>query len=525
VSLLESSCRRFAARPAYHNLGTTLTYGGLERLSRHFAAYLQSLGLIKGDRIALIMPNLLQYPVALFGALRAGLIVVNTNPLYTARELRGQLRDSGARAVVVLENAAHVLASVRADTQVEHIVITSAGDLLPFPRSAAVKFVVRHVRRQVPGYELPGAESLRDALDQGARRELQAPTTQPEDIAFLQYTGGTTGVPKGAMLTHRNIVANLMQLSAVWGDLLQPGAEIMITPLPLYHVFCLTCNCMFFMQHGGLNVLITDPRKIPALVRELARWRFSMITAVNTLYVALLADPGFARLDFSHLKLGVAGGMSLHPSVAEKWRAITGCPLVEGYGLTEASPVVACNSYQLARAGTVGQPLPGTEISIRENGAEVPRGEPGELWVRGPQIMRGYWNKHDETAQVLADGWLRTGDVAILDSDGLLRIVDRKKDMIIVSGFKVFPNEVEAVVSAHPAVLECGCIGVPDERSGQAVAIFVVVRTGQHLTEQELLEYCRDRLTAYKMPKHVEFRTTLPKTNVGKVLRRELSPH
>ena len=523
VSLLESSCRRFAARPAYHNLGATLTYGEVERLSRHFAAYLQSQGLVKGDRIALMMPNVLQYPVALFGAMRAGLTVVNTNPMYTARELRGQLRDCGARAVVVVENAAHVLAEVKADTQIEHVVITSIGELLPFRKRAAVNFVVRHVKRLVPHYELPGAVSFRHALACGARCEYRTRTVEPQDVAFLQYTGGTTGIPKGAILTHHNIVANLMQLSEVWGDLLEPGGEIMITPLPLYHVFCLTCNCMLFMQHGGLNVLITDPRNIAGLIGELAKWPFSMITAVNTLYSALLAHPRFEQLDFSRLKLGVAGGMSLHPSVAEKWQTITRRPLVEGYGLTEASPVVACNSHLYARTGTVGRPLPATEISIREDGLEMPRGQPGELWVRGPQVMRGYWNRHGETEQVLADGWLRTGDIAILDPDGFLRIVDRKKDMIIVSGFKVFPNEIEAVVGAHPAVLECGCIGVPDERSGQAVAIFVVVRPGQQLEESELLEYCRERLTAYKLPKRVEFRSSLPKTNVGKVLRRELA--
>jgi len=471
-----------------------------------------------------MMPNQLQYPIALFGALRAGLIVVNTNPMYTARELRTQLCDSGARAAVVLENAAHVLADVRLNTHIEHVVVTSVGELLPFPRRTAVNFVMRHVKHLVPRYELPGAVSLRHALAEGARCGFRSRSVEPGDIAFLQYTGGTTGVPKGAILTHRNIVANLMQLSAVWGELLEPGGEIVITPLPLYHVFCLTCNCLLFMQHGGLNVLVTDPRNIRAFVKELAKWRFSMITAVNTLYVALLAHPEFGRLDFSRLKLGVAGGMSLHPSVAEKWQAVTGHPLVEGYGLTEASPVVACNSYQRAKPGTVGQPLPGTEISIRENNVEAPRGQAGELYVRGPQVMRAYWNRHDETVQVLTDGWLRTGDIAVLDTDGFLRIVDRTKDIIIVSGFKVFPNEVEAVVCSHPAVLECGCVGIPDERSGQAVAVFVVVRPEQQLTEEELLEYCRDRLTAYKMPRYVEFRTALPKTNVGKVLRRELHP-
>jgi long-chain acyl-CoA synthetase len=524
VDVLEQSCQRFARRPAFHNLGTTLTYSDLERLTRHFAAYLQSRGLNKGDRIALMMPNLLQYPVALFGALRAGLIVVNTNPMYTARELRTQLRDSGARAVVVLENVAHVLEDVRQDTEVEQVVTTAVGDLLPVSKRVAVNFVVRHVRHRVPDYDLPGAVNLRRALAQGSDRDFERRAVGPEDIAFLQYTGGTTGVPKGAILTHRNMVANLSQMGAVWGNVLAPSEEIIITPLPLYHVFCLTCNCLLFMQLGGLNVLITDPRDIPGFVRELARWKFSMISGVTTLYSALLAHPDFARLDFSHLKFGAAGGMSLHPSVVERWRAITGHPLVEGYGLTEASPVVACNSYNEPWTGTVGRPLPATEIRIQDSGVEVPRGEPGELWVRGPQVMRGYWNRPEETAEVLTEeGWLRTGDVAVLEPDGALRIVDRKKDMIIVSGFKVFPNEIEAVVSAHPAVLECGCIGVPDERSGQAVAVFVALRPAQQLSEAELIQFCRDRLTAYKMPKHVEFRVSLPKTNVGKVLRRELS--
>ena len=528
VGLLEQSCQRFAERPAFHSLGTTLTYSDLDRLSRHFAAWLRSCGLRKGDRIALMMPNILQYPVALFAALRAGLVVVNTNPLYTARELRTQLRDSGARAAVVLENAAHVLADVRADTQIEHIVTTTVGELLPFPKRAVVNLLA-HLKHPSPNYELPDAVSLRHALARGeslawrADAAFNAQKVEPDDVAFLQYTGGTTGVPKGAILTHRNMVANLEQIGAVWGGLLEPGREIIITPLPLYHVFCLTCNCLLFVKYGGLNVLITDPRNIPAFVNELSRWRFSMITGVTTLYSALLSNPDFARLDFSRLKLGAAGGMSLHPSIVRQWRTITGRPLLEGYGLTEASPVVACNSYTETWEGTVGRPVTGTEISIREAGKEVPRGESGELCVRGPQVMRGYWNRPEETAQVLTEGWLRTGDVALLEADGSIRIVDRKKDMIIVSGFKVFPNEIESVVGAHPAVLECGCTGVPDERSGQAVAIFVVVRPGQQLTEAELLDFCRERLTPYKMPKRVEFRATLPKTNVGKVLRRQLT--
>ncbi|HSD74214.1 MAG TPA: AMP-binding protein [Steroidobacteraceae bacterium] len=523
TAIFEASCQRFADRPAYHNLGVTLTYAELERLTRRFAAYLCGLGLGKGDRIALMMPNLLQYPVALFGALRAGLTVVNTNPLYTPRELRHQLRDSGARCIVVLENVAHVLAEVRADTAVEHVVLTSVADLVPYPKRAAVNFVVRHIKRMVPEYRLPGAVRFREALARGGQSELRPPELTGEDIAFLQYTGGTTGVAKGSMLTHRNMVANLLQVAGFWRDVIEPGREVVITALPLYHVFCLTCNCLVFTQHGGLNVLITNPRDIPGFVNELRKWRFSIITGVNTLYNALLNHPEFARLDFSALKLGAAGGMALHPSVAEKWRAATGRPLLEGYGLTETSPVVACNLLDNPRIGTVGVPLPSTEVSVREGEVELPSGEAGELCVRGPQVMRGYWNRPDETAKTLTpDGWLHTGDVATVDAQGFVRIVDRKKDMIIVSGFKVFPNEIEAVLTEHPAVLECGCIGVADPRSGQAVKIFVVTRPGASVSSEELLAHCRERLTGYKVPKHVEFRTALPKTNIGKILRREL---
>ena len=524
VAVFEQSCQRFADRPAYHNLGVTLTYRDLDRLSRDFGAYLLSIGLVKGDRIALMMPNLLQYPVAMFGALRAGLTVVNTNPLYTARELQHQLSDSGARAIVILENFAHVLAQVRADTSLQYIIITGVGDLAPLPKRAVVNFVVRRIRHLVPAYELPGAVAFRRALARGAQCEFHPAVIGRQDVAFLQYTGGTTGVAKGAMLSHRNMVANLLQVAAFWKNLIEPGREVMITPLPLYHVFCLTCNCLVFMQHGALNVLITNPRDIPAFVAELRKWRFSMITGVNTLYNALLGHPGFARLDFSALKLGAAGGMALHPSVAERWQATTGRPLVEGYGMTETSPVVACNSYENPAVGTVGLPLPSTQISIRDGDLELPLGERGEVCVRGPQVMLGYWKQPDETANVLsADGWLRTGDIGVLEPTGLLRIVDRKKDLIIVSAFKVYPNEIEAAVGEHPAVLECGCIGVPDPRSGQAVKIFVVLRDGTSLGEEELLEHCRARLTGYKVPKYLEFRQSLPKTNVGKVLRRALA--
>jgi len=524
IAILEQSCRRFADRPAYHNLGVTLSYAELERLSRDFGAYLLGLGLVKGDSVALMMPNLLQYPVAMFGALRAGLTVVNVNPLYTARELRHQLRDSGAKAIVILENFAHVLAQVRRETSLEHFVMTAVGDLAPFARRTVVNFMVRRIKRLVPAYELPGAVGLRQALTLGSRREFHPGVIGPDDIAFLQYTGGTTGIAKGAMLTHRNMVANLLQVAAFWKNLIEPGREIMITPLPLYHIFCLTCNCLVFMQHGALNVLITNPRDIPAFINELSKWRFSMITGVNTLYQALLNHPGFARLDFSALKLGAAGGMALHPSVAARWRAITGRPLVEGYGLTEASPVVSCNSYEAPLLGSVGLPLPSTEISVREGDLELSAGETGDLCVRGPQVMRGYWHRPEDTALVLTpDGWLRTGDIAVLDADGALHIVDRKKDLIIVSAFKVFPNEVETVVAEHPAVLECGCIGVPDARSGQAVKIFVVLREGSSLAQDDLLHHCRERLTGYKIPKYIEFRRSLPKTNIGKILRRVLT--
>ena len=524
VGVLERSCARFASRPAYRNLGVTLTFAELERASRALAAWFQHAGLARGERVALMMPNLLQYPVALFGALRAGLTVVNTNPLYTARELRHQLEDSGASAIVVLENFAHVLEAVIAQTRVRRVIVTAVADLAPLPKRVAVNFVVRRVKRLVPPYTLAGAVPLRAALAQGEALELAPPALTPEDLAFLQYTGGTTGVPKGAMLTHGNMVANLGQMREFWGAIIEPGGEVMVTPLPLYHVFCLTCNCLLFLDQGGLNLLITDPRDIPAMIAELARTPFSMMTGVNTLYAALLDDPRFRRLDFSRLKLGAAGGAALHPGVAADWLKTTGRPLLEGYGLTEASPVVACNPPEAPRLGTVGIRLPRTEISIRGEDGELPRGEAGELRVRGPQVMRGYWHRPEETAEVLsADGWLRTGDIALLEPSGYLRIVDRKKDLINVSGFKVFPNEIESVLGEHPSVLESGCIGVPDARSGEAVKVFIVPRPGTRLTVDEVLAHCRARLTSYKIPRQVEFRDTLPKSPIGKILRRELA--
>ena len=524
VALFEESCRRFAGRPAYHNLGVTLTFRDLERLSGQFAAYLAGLGLARGERVALMMPNLLQYPVALFGVLRAGLTVVNTNPLYTARELRHQLSDSGATCIVIVENFAHVLADVIAETSVRHVVTTGIGDLAGFPKSVAVNFVVRHVRHLVPPYSLPAAVNFRAALACGAQLDMPRPAIAPQDIAFLQYTGGTTGVAKGAMLTHRNLVANVMQAAAFWNGILEPGQDVMITPLPLYHVYCLTVDCLLFLQQGGLNVLITNPRDIPGFVRELRKWRMTLITGVDTLFNALADHPGIARVDFSRLKVGLAGGMPLQARTAEKWRALTGRGIAEGYGLTEASPVVAGNRYDAPRIGSVGLPVPSTEVSLRGDGQnEVPIGEPGELCVRGPQVMAGYWNRPADSADVItADGWLRTGDIAVMDPGGYLRIVDRKKDMIIVSGFKVFPNEIESVAAEHPAVLEAGCIGVPDAHSGQVVKVFVVARESVSISVDELREHFSARLTAYKRPKYLEFRQSLPKSNIGKVLRREL---
>jgi long-chain acyl-CoA synthetase len=525
VDVLRHSREQFGPAPAFHNLGTTLTFEEVDRRSRDFAAWLSARGLRKGERIALMMPNVLQYPIAMFGALRAGLVVVNTNPLYTPRELEHQLRDSGAVAIVVLANFAHVVEKVIARTDLRHVIVTQVGDLLGFPKGSIVNWAARRIKHMVPRYRLPTAVSFRQVLDGGSRLPFAAPAIHGDDLAFLQYTGGTTGVAKGAMLAHRNLVANLEQVSTLWSDTIEDGKEIAITPLPLYHVFSMT-SCLMFFKHGGLSVLITNPRDLPAFVAELARWRFTFITGVNTLYNALLDHPGFAQLDFSRLKLGVAGGMALHPSVAERWRAVTGRDLIEGYGLTESSPVVACNLPGAARIGTVGVPVPSTEVSIRDAGGELAPGAEGELCVRGPQVMSGYWNMPDETAGTIdTEGWMHTGDIARIDDDGFVHIVDRKKDMIIVSGFKVFPNEVETVLTTHSAVVEAGCVGVPDERSGQAVKAFIVVR--ETLTVEQVREFCREHLTAYKVPKYIEFRPTLPKTNIGKILRRALieEPH
>ena len=525
LDIYDASIATYTDRVAYVNFGKEMTFGELDRLSEQFAAYLQGLGLQKGDRIALMMPNILQYPVAIFGALKAGLVVVNTNPMYTARELRHQLTDSGARAIVVVENFAHVVQKVRDEVPVEHIITTRVGDLLGFPKGTLIDFVLRYVKKAVPPFNLPGAVSFPDAVRRGAGRAVERVPHTLDDIAFLQYTGGTTGVAKGAMLTHRNIVANMLQakewmLSAKLGD----DVEHVICALPLYHIFALTANCFSFMAMGGVNILITNPRDMEGFVKELSKVPFSFLTGVNTLFNGLLNTPGFAELDFSKLKGALGGGMAVQRAVANRWREVTGTPLVEAYGLTETSPAACINPFDIEEFnGCIGLPISSTECGIMDDdGSLLPQGEVGELVVRGPQVMKGYWERPEETAKVLTDdGWLRTGDVAMMTPEGFFKIVDRKKDMILVSGFNVFPNEIEDVVAHHPKVLEVAAVGVPDEKSTEAVKLFVV-KSDPSLTEEELRAYCKEELTGYKRPRHIEFRDELPKSNVGKILRREL---
>ena len=526
--LLEQSCERFRARPAFTNMGVSLSYDELDRRSREFGAWLQhEAGLKRGERVAIMLPNLLQYPVALFGALRAGMVVVNVNPLYTARELQHQLSDSGATAIVVLENFAHTLQEIVATTALRHVITTRVGDLMPPLKAGLVNFVVKWIKRGVPRWQLPDAVAFNTVLGRGARHRLaEVPLTQ-DDIAFLQYTGGTTGVAKGAILTHGNLVANVEQTSAWIGNSLKEGEEVVVTPLPLYHVFALTANLLTFVKWGANDVLITNPRDIPGFIKELRKTRFTVITGVNTLYHKLLDAPGFERVKQANagaLKLAVAGGMSVQRSVAERWQQQMGVPLIEGYGLTEASPIVCANPLDAREfSGAIGMPIPSTRVDIRdEAGNPLPLGEAGELCVQGPQVMRGYWNMPDETARVLsADRWLRTGDICQMDADGMVRFVERAKDVVVVSGFKVYPNEVEAVLMLHPGVREAGVAGVPDEASGEAVKAFVVKRDPA-LTAAELVAHCRANLAAYKVPKQVEFRDRLPKSPIGKVLRRAL---
>ncbi len=523
--MFEKSVARYREKTAYINMGGTLTYGRLDELSRNFAAYLQSvLRLPKGARIAIMMPNVLQYPVAMLGALRGGYTVVNCNPLYTPRELEHQLKDSGAEAIVILENFAHTLEEVIARTPIRHVVLARMGDLLGFPKGAIVNFVVKHVKKMVPAWRLPQAVGFNAALDKGGSTSFTPVAVTQDDLAFLQYTGGTTGVSKGAMLTHRNILANLAQAHAWIRPAVREGEEIVITALPLYHIFALTANCFTFLRIGAANVLITNPRDIPGFVAELAKYRFSVLTGVNTLFNALLNNAAFNGLDFSSLKVTLGGGMAVQKAVAEKWHQVTGKPLIEAYGLTETSPAATMNPLNIPEYnGSIGLPIGSTEVAIRDDdGNDLPLGQAGELCVRGPQVMKGYYNRPEETAKVIMpDGFLRTGDVAVMDERGFVRIVDRKKDMILVSGFNVYPNEVEDIVALHPGVLEVAAVGVPDAKSGEAVKIFVV-RKDPGLTAEALIAHCRDSLTGYKVPHYVEFRDELPKTNVGKILRRAL---
>ncbi|EJD6583474.1 long-chain-fatty-acid--CoA ligase FadD [Providencia rettgeri] len=524
AELLENAVSQYADQPAFINMGAVMTYRKLEERSRAFAAYLQNgLGLKKGDRVALMMPNLLQYPIALFGILRAGMVVVNVNPLYTPRELEHQLNDSGAAAIVIVSNFAHTLEKIVYNTKVKHVILTRMGDQLSRPKATIVDFVVKYVKRLVPKYNLPDAISFRRAMHYGYRMQYIKPNIAGSDLAFLQYTGGTTGVAKGAMLTHRNMLANLEQARAAYGPVLKFGEEFVVTALPLYHVFALMVNCLLFINVGGVNLLITNPRDVPDTVKQLGRYPVTSITGVNTLFNAWLHNDEFKKLDFSRLRLSVGGGMPVQKAVAEKWQQLTGKHLLEGYGLTECSPLVTGNPYTLTSySGSIGLPVPSTDVKfLDDDGHEVAIGEPGEMWVKGPQVMNGYWNRPDSTAEAIVDGWLATGDIAEIDTEGYIRIVDRKKDMIIVSGFNVYPNEIEDVISAHPDVIECAAIGVPSESTGEAVKVFVVTKN-TNLTADELKTFCRRSLTAYKVPKLFEFRDELPKSNVGKILRKDL---
>ncbi len=525
VEMFEESVSKFADLPAFVNMGQTITYRRLEEQSRAFAAYLQGeLKLERGDRVAVMMPNLLQYPIAVFGILRAGMTVVNVNPLYTPRELEHQLKDSGAKAIVIVSNFAHTLEKVVYDTPVKHVILTRMGDNLGLAKGTLVNFVVKYVKKLVPKYNLPGASTMRHALAKGRFLQYVKPEIKNSDIAFLQYTGGTTGLSKGAMLTHRNMIANVEQCLGVYGPRLQAGKEFVVTALPLYHVFALTVNCLLFMRLGGNNLLISNPRDIPGFIKEIRKYPFTCITGVNTLFNALVNNPDFSSMSFERLKLTIGGGMAVQRAVAEKWQQTTGVPLLEGYGLTECAPLVSVCPYDLITYnGSIGLPVCSTEIRLVDDEGQVVTelGKPGEMQVRGPQVMTGYWQRPEATAEVIQDGWLCTGDIATCDEQGFFKIVDRKKDMILVSGFNVYPNEIEDVVAMHPKVLEVAAVGMPHKVSGEVVKIFVV-RKEQSLSEDEMIAHCRTHLTAYKVPKLVEFRDELPKTNVGKILRRVL---
>ncbi len=523
--MFAESAARYADSPAFTCMGKTYTFAEIDRLSRAFAAYLQGeLGLERGARVAIMMPNVLQYPIAMLGILRAGYTVVNCNPLYTPRELGGQLADSGAQAIVIVENFAHTLEQVLDQCSVKHVIVTRLGDMLDFPKSSIVNLVVKRVKKMVPAWNIPGALRFKAVLSAGAKRAYQPVDVGPGDLAFLQYTGGTTGIPKGAMLTHRNMIANLEQAYSWIKPHVREGEETIITALPLYHIFALLANCLTFIKIGAKNILITNPRDIPGFVKELSKERFTTMTGVNTLFNALLHNEDFRRLDFSALRLTLGGGMAVQKSVAHEWKEVTGTALIEAYGLTETSPAATINPLDIEEyTGSIGLPISSTEVSVRTPmGEEVQLGEPGELCIRGPQVMKGYWQRPDETALVFTeDGFLRTGDMAKMDERGFIYIIDRTKDMINVSGFNVYPNEIEAVIASHPGVVEAGVVGLPDEQSGEAVKA-VVVKKDPDLSEADLIAFCREQMTPYKVPRHIEFRDELPKSVVGKILRREL---
>lgn len=524
VNIFEESCRRYPRNIAYISMGVSLSYGELDKQARHFAAWLQSIGIRKGDRVALMMPNLLQYPVCLFGTLRTGAVVVNTNPLYTASELEHQLSDSGTQTIIIAENFAHTLQKALPKTDIKNIVVTSVGEMLGTIKGSITDLVVRHVKKLVPAWSLPNAKRFKDVVAQGARSTYTPVALGHKDLACLQYTGGTTGVAKGAMLTHGNLVSNVCQAYAWVKPYVTEGKECIVTALPLYHIFALTANCLTFMKLGAKNLLILNPRDIPTFIKSMGQVEFTALTGVNTLFNALLNNPNFAKLDFSALRLTLGGGMAVQEVVAQRWLKVTGKPLAQAYGLTETSPAVTINPLDKREfTGSIGLPVPSTEISIRnDTGQELPQGESGEICVRGPQVSPGYWNRPDETrAAFEPDGYLRTGDIGYVNKEGYIFILDRKKDMILVSGFNVYPNEVEAVAVQHPDIVEAAAIGVPDEHSGEVVKLFVI-RRNKDLTEDEVIKHCRSMLTGYKSPKIVEFRDDLPRSNVGKILRREL---
>lgn len=525
AEVFEQSVYKFADKPSFSNFGTTLTYREMGRATRDLAAFLQQrLGLKKGDRVAVMMPNLLQDAISIFAILRAGLTVVNVNPLYTPRELEHQLKDSGATTIIILENFAHVLQEIIGHTDVQHVIVTRMGDCLRFPKSLILNAVVKYVKKMVPAYRLEGTITFNEAMAVGASLSLTKPHLNHDDIAFLQYTGGTTGVAKGAILTHGNIVANIEQAHAWIEDVIEEGVETIITALPLYHIFSLTANCLIFMKMGALNFLITNPRDMKNFVKEIRHLQFTVMTGVNTLFNGLLHTPGFADVDFSKFKFTLGGGMAVQKAVAEEWKKVTGCTLIEAYGLTETSPAACINPIDLAEYnGMIGLPIPSTEVSIRDDqDRELAIGETGEICIRGPQVMKGYWNQPEETARALnREGWFHSGDIGFMNENGYVKIVDRKKDMILVSGFNVYPNEIEDVLVTHPGILEVGAIGVPDEKSTEVVKV-VVVKNDPKLTEEDVRNYAKERLTGYKVPKYVEFRNELPKTNVGKILRRAL---